>query len=182
MTIEQLKEEVISLVSRLPDHTDRAWLVGIYVSLRTAYHLDYKRDQFSKAQKEKRESALGRVIEDSLLTPSDPFPAQELWRAGYFFNNALLRMVALAEIGLKVLYKKCKRETPPEENYWKLAKWYESNFNNELTYLNKARYQVNRYKHEPRDPTKERELESMDEGILAFRELLSLMSGLAKAK
>src|SRR5574341_1053409 len=170
---DKLKQKVNSLVSQLHDQTDRSWLVATYMSLRTAHELGYQRDEFANVPKSERESVLQRVISDSLLNPAESPPIRELWLAGYFFNNAVLRMVALAEIGLKNLYKK-DTGTAPLDDYKKLAKWYKLTYGNELKYLKRARLQVNEFKHELRDMQKKRKFETMEEGVSAFKELLVL--------
>lgn len=175
--IEQFEEKVRSLAVQLQDDTDKAWLVGTYVSLRTAQELGYQRDDFAKAPAKDRKYTLQCVISENLLDVPNPSSLKKSWKAGYFFNNALLRMVALAEIGLKLLFEKRTGKKPPP-NYHCLVEWYELNFDDKLDYVGKARQQVNRYKHKPRDPTERRKLETLEEGVLAFDEILSLMSRL----
>lgn len=104
-----------------------------------------------------------------------------MWLAGHFFNNALFRMVALVEISLKTLFQRQMNMEPPD-NYGWLADWYKKKFAGKLGYIGRARARVNKFKHEQRDRTKPKALETYVDGLKAFDELLLLMSFIVEAE
>jgi hypothetical protein len=181
--LNRLKKTMNSLVSRLDDETDRSWLVAAFISLQIANDLGYEKDKFTRSQKDERDNSLKTCLKYGLQSLSAPRATvtHEYWKAGYFFNNALLRIVALTEIGLKALFEKQTNVQPPND-YWWLVEWYKRTNDNSLSYLNKARKQVNRFKHKLRDAQREPYLESMQDGICAFEELISLMKTLIKQR
>lgn len=171
MEFKQIKKRVTSLVIKLPQETDRAWLVSTYLSLRKAHGLNYQYDAISKLAKSDQDNLLLKInsLDSRRLSRDD-----KNWIAGYFFNNAMFRMVALTEIGLKVLFEKRMKMKAPDD-YWWLSNWYKSSFNMTLNNIQNARRRVNKFKHEPRLGTRRKKFETINEGIDAFKELLSLL-------
>jgi len=169
--LDQLNIRVSSLVSKLPDETDRSWLVTIYLSLKKAAALNYKDDSFSKLTKCNQDTILLKMksLDTRRLSTTD-----KDWIAGYFFNNAMFRIVALAEIGLKILFEKKTKMKAPGDYGW-LSQWYERTFTMKLDNIQFARRRVNKFKHEPRGKGKKKKFETMREGIDALKELLSLL-------
>ncbi len=89
----------------------------------------------------------------------------------------MFRLVALAEIGLKVLYTKETKKKAPEDNHsynTVLLPWYEGQYGTLVNIVN-ARKQVNRSKHRKRNPASRKYFETLKEGIDGFNELLSLL-------
>ena len=167
--LNQIGERLIPLVPKLPDVIDRSWLVSTYLSLKRAYVLNYKEDAFSRLPKGKQDSI---VLGIKSLGSSKA--GNREWESGYYFNNAMFRMVALTEIALKVLFQqKAKMKSPPP--YPRLWEWYETSYGKTLSNINRARRRVNKFKHEPRSRTTKKRFESMQEGIDAFEELLLLL-------
>jgi len=107
--LKQFKKRLTPLVQMLPEVIDRSWLVSTYLSLKKANGLNYKEDTFSRLPKGQQDAiALGIKSLGSSKT------GNREWESGYYFNNAMFRMVALAEIALKVLFeKKAKMKPPP---------------------------------------------------------------------
>jgi len=167
----QLIKRVSSLVSKLPDETDRSWLVTTYLSLKKASAYNYKKDAFSKLAKSNQDAILLKI---NSLDPRKLSVTEKDWIAGYFFNNAMFRIVALAEIGLIILFEKKEKKQAPRD-YRLLSQWYEKTFTMKLKKVQLARKRVNKFKHEPRSAVKNKKYETMREGIDAFKELLSLL-------
>ncbi len=156
---------------KLPQETDRAWLVSTYLSLEKAHALNYQHDAISKLPKSDQDNLLLKIntLDSHRLSRNN-----KKWIAGYFFNNAMFRMVALTEIGLKILFEKTMKMKAPDD-YWWLCNWYESTFNMKLSNIQNARRRVNKFKHEPRFGKRKKKFETISEGIDAFKELLSLL-------
>jgi len=99
------------------------------------------------------------------------------WTAGYYFNNALLRIAALAEISLKCLFEQHTGFESPRNYRW-LANWYEKEFLTKITNLDRTHQEINIFKHEhPR--RRQRKVETIEEGLAAFSELLELLNHVA---
>lgn len=176
MTIEHLRASVVKLLEDdVYDEADKAWVVAVFVSLRTATTLDYQQDSFIRLSKKEKHDALLAIMSEDRLLPPQSSPSEQYWRAGHFYNNALFRIVALAETRLPVLYERHARGKPPEENYWELSKWYEETFAESLEHVNRARAQVNRLKHVPHYERLDPRAERLEEGIAAFREVIRLL-------
>ncbi len=179
MQIEAYKEGVASLLRKLPEHSDPEWLLAVYLSLGTAERLGYKHDEF--ARKERSERDLVNI--QMLSAPYFSLPAStNKWLAGHFFNNALFRMVALAEITLNDLFQRKMNLDPPRNGYGWLVDWYGITCAGTLEYMNKARARVNKFKHHERQRAKAKPLETYDDGLRAFEELLTLMRQLVEAE
>jgi len=134
------------------------------------------RDSFARLKRKTRDSVNVHILyQDLFETPKPTDAKKKMWLAGYYFNNALLRMVALAEITLKLLFEREMKMKSPN-NYWCLVGWYKRKFAGKLKYIASARARVNKFKHDPRDRTKPKALESYADGLKAFKELLKLMS------
>jgi hypothetical protein len=158
----------------LPEEIDRSWLLSTYLSLRRADQLNYKDDTVSKLPKTGQNNILLKITS---LNSRNTLKHAKKWLAGYYFNNAMFRTVALAETGLKVLYEKRTTKKAPRGNdaYPRLLGWYKENFNMNLDNIAKARQQVNMFKHDVRSPSRRKEFETMKEGIEALKELISLL-------
>lgn len=96
---------------------------------------------------------------------------------GYYFNNALFRTVALAEIGLKFLYTKETNKKPPKQKdvYYVLKDWYTAKYSMPLAAITSARQQVNDFKHKARGSQKAKHLETIRDAFTAIDELLTLL-------
>jgi len=178
--IEILGDQVKNLIPNLPEHVGRARLVATFVSLRRACDLGYKNDVFRQMRKGERDKYLQILAAESPFShegPKDNTPEGN-WVAGYYFNNALLRIAALAEIGLKYLYEQYTSRKAPQRDYWRLAKWYESEFSTKITHLNRTRQEINDFKHEHAN-RRQRKLETIGEGLAALGELNKLMDRVA---
>ena len=173
MEFKQIKKRITCLVTKLPKETDRSWLVSIYLSLKKAHGLNYQYDAITRLTKSDQDKILLKVNSlESRRSSKDE--DDKNWVAGYFFNNAMFRMVALTEIGLKVLFEKRMKMQAPND-YWWLSNWYESAFKMKLNNIQNARRRVNKLKHKPRIGTRNKRFETMSQGIEAFKELLALL-------
>lgn len=88
-------------------------------------------------------------------------------------------MVALAEIGLKILFEKQMKMAAPDNYHW-LSGWYEKTFPGKLTNINNARTRVNHFKHKPRKERQRNKFEKMGEAIKALGELLTLLENIER--
>lgn len=136
--------------------------------------MQYEDDAFSKLSKATQDQFL---LTTNSLSIHKKVRSSKQWIAGYYFNNALFRSVALAEIGLKVLYTKETKKKPPtgRDIYYRLKDWYTAKYSMNLTTITRARQQVNDYKHDTRGSTNIKHLETMDDAIVALNELLALL-------
>jgi hypothetical protein len=179
-SLQNLRDKIIKFLPEDPtDQTDRAWLVAVYVSLRMAARLDFKSDEFVRLTQDVQETTLHQILVDDCFLPDDSSPERRKWLAGHFFNNALFRLAALAELRLAKL---CSLLDPPlaDKRYWKQAAWYAGR-GGSLTSLNNIRRQINKYKHESDDPDRNRLVEDLEEAIAGCRELLLLLEQLRDA-
>lgn len=184
MKIHEYRDRVSSLAKNLPDESDSEWLVAVYLSLATAEELGYEKDLHALRKREERDARnSGMLCQDSLrpIQFSEPADAQKEWTAGYYFNNALFRMVALAEITLQTLFKREMGLEPPFMRYGWLADWYKIRFAGTLDKIANARTRVNRFKHEDRlgSRPKAKALEKYDDALEALNELLALLTTIA---
>jgi hypothetical protein len=167
--LNQIEKRLIPLIQNLPDVIDRSWLLSTFLSLKKAHALNYKEDLFSRLSKDKR---------DSILLGVKPLGSSRTrnkeWESGYYFNNAMFRMVALTEIALKELFERKMEIEPPPSCPW-LTKWYETTYERRLNNINAARKRVNKFKHERRSKIPTKKFETMQEGVDAFEELLLLL-------
>jgi len=172
--LTKIKKSVESLIMILPEEIDRSWLLSVYLSLLRAFALNYRNDAVSRLSKADQDKLLPKITS---LTSRNTTKDAKKWFAGYYFNNAMFRTVALAETGLKVLYEKTTSKKVPAGNkvYHDLRTWYENRFGLKLDNISKARQQVNVFKHDVRSPTTCKKFETMVEGIEAFKELLTLL-------
>ena len=177
--INKLGDKVKGLVSTLPEDVGRARLVATYVSLRKAYDLGYRKDVFRQMRQRERDIYLQELVAQSPFEYEDAEgkTPKGSWLAGYYFNNALLRIAALAEISLKCLFEQHTGFESPRNYRW-LADWYEKEFSTKITNLDRTRQEINVFKHEhPR--RRQRKLETIEEGLAAFSELLEVMNHVA---
>jgi len=175
----QLKKRVDSLIPILPQETDVSWLVSIYFSLNKAYELNYQYDAISKLIKSDQADILLKISSLNFTSNAKLSKEERTWLAGYYFNNAMFRMVALTEIGLKILFEQKMKVKPPKDYGW-LSKWYLMVFGKNLINVQNARSRVNKQKHELRGTKNSKQFESMKDGIYAFNELLSLLEDIQK--
>ena len=175
----QFEKKLLTLLPTLPPEIDRPWVLATYLSLKMATELNYTDDAFSKLPNQDQIDFLSKNLSFSFQDIQKLSKGNNTWEAGYFFNNAIFRMVALAEIGLKVLFKR-KTTIDAPDNYWWLSKWYENTFTQKLGNIQNARKRVNHFKHDTRSKNKNNKVfEKMSEGIKAFQELLSLLEHIA---
>jgi hypothetical protein len=169
-----IQKRIKSLIQALPEEIDRSWLASSYLSLKKAQTLQYKDDAFSKLPKATQDQFL---LTATSLSIQKKVRNSKQWIAGYYFNNALFRTVALAEIGLKVLYTKETKNKPPKgrDVYYQLKDWYTAKYNMNLTTITKARKQVNEFKHDTRGSTTIKRFETMNDAIVALNEVLTLL-------
>ena len=179
LKLVDFRPRIEKLIGILPEETDRASLVAIYTSFEMAAKLGYSADEFRKLSTSERtralESALARGLASKVRTDNEKY-----LRAGHYFDNGLFRMVGLAEISLNVLFKAHMDIDPPRDYGW-LSRWYVKQFGNSLSHIAKARKRVNKMKHQERDLDEVHPLESMEDGLAAFNELLELMEQVAKS-
>ena len=154
------------MIYSLPDVIDRSWLVSTYLSLKKAQALGYDEDLFSKLPKGKRDTILHKV-----KSLGSSRTRNKEWEDGYYFNNAMFRVVALTEIALKELFEQKTKMKPPPTYPW-LCEWYEAIYKRKLSNINNARKRVNKFKHERRSRIIAKKFKTMQEGIDAFEELL----------
>jgi len=148
--LKTIKRRLKPLILSLPEMIDRSWLLSAYLSIRKAYSLNYHNDSFSKLSKADQDDILLYI---NSLSSLKTMTRHREWIAGYYFNNAMFRIVALAETGLKVLYTRETKKKAPEDNYAYnnlLLPWYEGRYGI-LHNLKNARKQVNKFKHRNRD-------------------------------
>jgi hypothetical protein len=168
-----LEKRVISIVVALPEEIDRSWLIAVFLSLRKAYELNYQRDDISLLNKADQNNLLLRITAFNFNSFKHSTSEEKIWAAGYFFNNAMFRMVALTEIGLKLLKKLQNKKN--KGKHTQLSKWYEETFQQKLTNIENARKRVISLKHHLRNSKGKKSFEGMSEGVVAFNELLTLM-------
>lgn len=177
--VEDLENDLCGLIPLLPDSVGRGRLVGIWFSLKAARELGYQRDDFRRRPTMDRNDLLPKIARSQTLDPSSQSPETKEWIAGYYFNNALLRMAMLAEIGLKVLFEKHSQIAPPDDYLW-LDQWYEQNWCGSLSHLKRARQELNVFRHGPRTE-KDRKIESFEDGLKAFSELITVLRKITEA-
>jgi hypothetical protein len=173
-TLSQLQRKLTAVIETLPDSSIRSRLVWAYASLCRAEERRYRHDDFRKLRTGARTLAMKQLVAE---------PCKEHQTdAAYYFNNALFRMVVVAEIGLKQLFKRRESLDPPDDWNW-IASWYERTYKARLTYLRVARKEINEWKHRERaEPSREdRRCETLRDGIRVFLELLHLVETLAEA-
>ena len=181
------RARLLELVPKLEGSTLQSRLVMAYVSLRCAQALGYKRDDFRRQRAVDRTEVLKNLMSDHDWPIGKTAPEAESdnmdLEAAYYFNNALLRIVFLTEIGLKLLFVNHMKVDPPDRDYVWLSRWYEGTFRKSLAWLSRARTEVNRFKHGRASGNKEeRKFETMENGVNAFDELLLLMKAVADAR
>jgi hypothetical protein len=172
------------------DPTIRSWVVGSFVSLRAAEELGYQADAFHRRfinDPEWGMCALEMMLESSqsgnvLLHPGSGEDL-DLWRSGYFFNNALMRIAALTENGLKVLWERAHGEMPEDfervtkYDFWGLVAWYEKVFAPRDGFrgrLQRLRRKVNAFKHEHRS-AEYRGFDDIEEAWLALLDVVDIL-------
>jgi hypothetical protein len=121
-----LKDETKQLLDALPDMAGRARLLATYLSLCEAHIFGYKTDSFMRCKKNVRDSVFRKLTTNSAISRDFDQPGEREWLAGYYFNNALLRIVFLAEISLKSVFKKRMSMYPPKRDYKWLVNWHEN--------------------------------------------------------
>jgi hypothetical protein len=190
--LEQLKEKVLSLIQAPDcDPTVRAWSVGAYLSLHAAGDLGYEHDDFHQRamldpDRQWARETLLNVVQKSLpsLYPEDPTAVATdlvVWLRGYYYNTALMRMSALYEKGLRLLWRRVKG-TDPEHIfghgiYSGLRDWYVEDFLSDrcrIRKLEQVRQQVNEFKHEEEAEILTK-VESWSDAVTAFQQLLALL-------
>jgi hypothetical protein len=175
--LDRLQNKLNQIVSTLPKEIDRSWLVSAYLSLKKAERMKYKYDVISRLEKKQQDNILKQCTSFSAEGKSENI---KNWIAGYYFNNAMLRMVALAEIGLKVLFEKKEKIEPPDD-YWWLSTWYTKHTGNRLSTIQQARKRVNKLKHEKKQEKSKQKFETLRQGVSALKELLVLMGQLTRS-
>ena len=180
MSIRKLESEVLLLATELEEHPDLSWFVGTYVSFLEAEKLDYSHDCFSYLPKAKRDAILKKIIKAG-ISLNDFSTEERLWLAGYYFNNALLRTVSLADIALQLLYKKKEGMDPPTNGFAWLIKWYNKGSNKPINNIDEARKTVNVLKHDLKKRFKTRNVETLDDGEAAFKDLLQILRTLSNS-
>lgn len=171
------------------DRIDRAWLVAVYLCLKTAEDLGYVRDDFVQFDLRRQEVALLDLISRGITLPSLQSDDTTIWLRGHFYNNALLRMVFLAETRLDMLWQRYNspRNFKSVGERWAVQlDWYTSRFDDTLEFLQSTRNQINIFKHD--DTTQPgakrlgnkglRKIETMEDASRALQELLGLLSKL----
>lgn len=172
--LDQYKRRLIKVIPQLPQETDISWLVSVLTSLEKAYTMNYKKDAFSDLRENDQIKRLLSISSSEFDSSKD-----NTWLSGYFFNNAMFRMVALAEIGLKILFEKHIKLDAPDNYHW-LSCWYRKAFHGNLTNINNARTRVNQFKHKPRDLSQRSKFKKIGEGIKALGELLTLLENIGR--
>jgi hypothetical protein len=169
----QLQGRVIRLIEILSDSSVRSRLVWAYASICRADQRGYRRDDFRSLRTEARTVAMKKLV-----TEPDKDHQTE---AAYYFNNALFRMVIVAEIGLKQLYKSREGLDPPDDWLW-ITSWYERTYQGPIKNLRVARREINEWKHRERgEPNGDaRRCETLQDGIKVLREVLDLLEALPK--
>lgn len=185
LKVQMLENRVAEVLSRLPNSVGRERCLGAYASLLIAESLGYINDRFRQRDGGERRRLLPHVAR-AVLSPSSAWdaPTNE-WMSSFYFNNALLRMAATAEIALMALFKRKNpiTELPKGRNiYWRLSKWYLQNCGGKTTELDRTRREINDFKHGRSEQEPLRKVESLNDGLMAFEELLLLMERLADAQ
>ena len=190
MSISRFEQTVCDLIRQdADDRIDRAWLVAVYLCLKTSEDLGYVRDDFVQFDLKRQEVGLLDVIFRGITLPPLQSDDTTIWLRGHFYNNALLRMVFLAETRLDMLwqqYNSPKRFKSVGERWAVQLDWYTSRFGDTLEFLQRAREQINIFKHD--DTTQPgaktpgnkglRKIETMEDATRALQELLGLLSKL----
>jgi hypothetical protein len=159
------------------------------VSLRAAIELDYVEDTFHRRSERDPQWAI-QTLENVLATDYGPScssttnpRASEVWLRGYFFNTALLRMAAITEKGVTILWERTNGplSTPLDRvadyDFWALLSWYEKVFQrprSTIDLLKRVRTQVNIFKHEHLT-IRVTKLETKGDACEAFAELIYLL-------
>src|SRR5262249_14937553 len=108
----------------------------------------------------------------------------DVWLRGYFFNTALLRMAAITEKGVTILWERTNGQFPTpldrvaDYDFWQLFSWYEKVFQrprSAIELLKRVRTQVNIFKHEHLT-IRVTKLETKDDACEAFAELIYLLN------
>jgi hypothetical protein len=191
--LKQIKEKVLSLIQADGcDPTIRAWSVGSYLSFHAAGDLGYEHDDFHQhamidPNRRWARATLLNVVQNNLqsIYPDDPTAAATdsvLWLRGYYYNTALMRMSALYEKGLRLLWRRVNG-TDPEDVFGKgiykeLREWYVKDFLNSdesrIRELEQVRRQVNEFKHEEAAETLSK-VESWSHAVTVFQQLFALL-------
>ena len=190
ITLAELKKRVITLVENPAcEQKSRAWLTAAFVSLCAADELKYVDDTFHSFSIQEQIDTLKSIAETRIfaIDISSKDKGQQdhavIWLRGFYFNDALMRMAALAERGLVNLWelinidpRNCKiaMNKTCQYNYWKLKNWYENIFNEDLETVNKVREQVNVFKHSPRISGL-LIIDSIDEAILVLSKVIDIL-------
>jgi hypothetical protein len=104
--VRELEPSISSLIQRdTDDETDRAWLVATYLSFQAAEEFGFRDYEFDMLSLPNQTPALLELLGKPLLETQGISTQAQQWKAGHFFNNAVPRLVALAEVHLKVLYR-----------------------------------------------------------------------------
>ena len=117
MTLSDLKDRVKIVLGKLPEGVDRAWLVANYLSLRTAQDLGYVDDSFARLTDPQRTEAMLAAV-DRGAEEGCGLAGLVLFGAAHFFNNALFRMAAQAELVLQCLCCAPEELEPPGIHLW----------------------------------------------------------------
>lgn len=196
MKLEELKERVIKLIeSDKCEQKSRAWIAAAFVSLQAARDLKYTEDTFHNYSLHEQISILKEAVTKGLLdidvASKDNIEqtGSVVWLRGYYFNDALMRLAALAERGLKYLWEVLdlgdknshlvKDKKGKFYDYNELRKWYRHVFKEDLKCINKVRQQVNEFKHKPLIFGLNI-IEGINEAVLAFSEVLGVLENTVK--
>ena len=177
----EFEQRVAELMSRLPESAGPSRFLGAYLALRTAEELGYDRDHFRQRPKNEREHLLSQFASQRVFDSTESSNEVKEWSAGFYFNDALLRMAALGETSLKDLYSRSHSGRKAPDDYAWLANWYHATYKFQIGFLTRARHEINIFKHEPVEGRKPRKLETMTDGMKAFRDLLQLLEQIAKS-
>lgn len=199
MELKDLRKGSLKIIQAdQTDPTIRAWMVATYASLRAAKELGYEDDTFHQLgerdpswAKMTLEKVFDREYGPSYKSPIGGVVQNEnIWLRGYFFNNALMRMAALTEKGLRVLwervndrrgryYEKVRHQFLDDYDYGKLRDWYIRVFlgsdSRRMEHLTTVRQQVNVFKHD-HITVRLKEISKMEDALLAFSQLLELLA------
>ncbi len=158
------------------DCTDRTWLVATMVSFVAAYELEYETDKFPALEESEQISVFRAVLSEPVLLEARHVQDHaRVFLAGHYFNNAVYRTMALAETRLQRLHKQFVSGSAGNLTAKRLIDWYQDNYEC-LPFLSRARRQMNINKHEETQGIDvDRPLESLSDGLSAYRELLGIL-------
>jgi hypothetical protein len=175
----EIKKRISNLLQNLPSGIDRSWLVSSYLSLKQSFEMKYQKDFFLEIERNKQNIVLEEINSLDFEGTSNE---NKFFVAGFYFNNSVFRIVALAEIGLKVLFEKKMKLPAIKRDYKWLKEWYEKTFNKKMDNIQSARKRVNVFKHEPRSVNLQKKFETIEDGIAALEELLLLLEKIIEIK